>query len=171
MSSLMLISYMKPSAVMLVPFYQIMTRLRLINTLGSLEVLYPSFLIPFATWLLMGYYRSIPEELEEAALIDGASRFHIFTRLILPLAKPALFAVALFALTNAWNEFFLAYILIRSGNAFTLAVGLAQMVIGDIYPMGQMMVASLLMAIPVIVVYGFAQKYMVEGLTVGSVKG
>jgi multiple sugar transport system permease protein len=171
MSSLMLISYMMPSAVMLVPFYQIMTKLGLINTLGALVAIYPSFLIPFATWLLMGYYRSIPEELEEAALMDGANRFQIFFRVILPLAKPALFAVALFALTGAWNEFFFAYILIRSGSAFTLAVGLAQMVIGDIYPMGQMMVASLLMAIPVIIVYGFAQKYMVEGLTVGSVKG
>lgn len=171
MSSLMLISYMMPGAVMLVPFYQMMVTLHLINTLQALEVLYPSFLLPFATWLLMGYYRSIPEELEDAARIDGANRFQIFTGLILPLAKPALFAVTLFALTNAWNEFFLAYILIRSSKNFTLAVGLAQMVIGDIYPIGQMMVASLLMAIPVIVIYGFAQKYMVEGLTVGSVKG
>ncbi|HLZ09813.1 MAG TPA: sugar ABC transporter permease, partial [Chloroflexota bacterium] len=84
---------------------------------------------------------------------------------------PALFAVILFAVTNAWNEFFFAYILTHSSSVFTLAVGLYQMVVGDIYPVGQMMVASLLMAIPVIVIYGIAQRYMVEGLTVGSVKG
>ncbi|MGH2461427.1 MAG: ABC transporter permease subunit, partial [Chloroflexota bacterium] len=140
MSSLMLISYMMPAAVMLVPFYKIMVFLHLINTLQALELIYPSFLLPFATWLLMGYYRSIPEELEDAARIDGANRFQIFARLILPLSKPALFAVTLFSLTNAWNEFFFAYILIHSGSSFTLAVGLAQMVIGDIYPVGQMMV-------------------------------
>ncbi len=171
MSSLMLISYMMPGAVMLVPFYQIMVALHLINTLQSLEVLYPSFLLPFATWLLMSYYRSIPEELEDAARIDGANRLQIFFRLIIPLSKPALFAVTLFAVTGAWNEFFFAYILIHSGSLFTLSVGLAEMVIGDIYPVGQMMAASLLMAIPVIVLYSLAQKYMVEGLTIGSVKG
>ncbi|HEX5416945.1 MAG TPA: ABC transporter permease subunit [Chloroflexota bacterium] len=171
MGSLMLITYMMPSVVMLIPIYQIMVWLHLINSLQALEVAYPSALLPFATWLLMGYYRSIPEELEDAARIDGANRLQIFWRLIIPLSKPALFAVMLFALTAAWNEFFLAYILIRSSSSFTLAIGLFQMIVGDIYPVGQMMVASLLMAIPVIVVYGFAQKYMVEGLTIGSVKG
>jgi len=171
MSSLMLVSYMMPSVVMLIPIYQIMVWLHLVNSLQALEVAYPSGLLPFATWLLMGYYRSIPEELEDAARIDGANRLQIFVRLILPLSKPALFAVTLFALTNAWNEFFLAYILIRSSSSFTLAIGLFQMIVGDIYPIGQMMVASLLMAIPVIVIYGLAQRYMVEGLTIGSVKG
>ena len=171
MSTLMLLSYMMPGAVMLVPFYHIMVTLHLIDTLQALELLYPSFLLPFATWLLMGYYRSIPEELEDAARMDGASRIQIFTSVIIPLAKPALFAVVLFALTNAWNEFFFAYILTHSSSVFTLAVGLYQMVVGDIYPVGQMMVASLLMAIPVIIIYGIAQRYMVEGLTVGSVKG
>lgn len=171
LSGLMLVSYMMPNVVMLIPIYQIMVWLRLINTPWALELAYPSFLLPFATWLLMGYYRSIPEDLEDAARIDGASRLQIFTRIILPLSKPALFAVTLFALTSAWNEFFLAYILIRSSTYFTLSVGLAQMVFGDIYPIGRMMAASLLMAIPVVIVYGLAQKHMVEGLTVGSVKG
>jgi multiple sugar transport system permease protein len=171
MSSLMLVTYMMPGAVMLVPFYDIMVALHLVNTLQALEVLYPSFLLPFATWLLMGYYRSIPEELEDAALIDGANRLQTFFRLIIPLSKPALFAVTLFAVTAAWNEFFFAYILIHSGQLFTLSVGLAEMVIGDIYPIGQMMAASLLMAVPVILLYSLAQRYMVEGLTIGSVKG
>lgn len=170
-STLLLLTYMMPAIAMLIPIYQIMVYLHLVNTLQALEVAYPSFLIPFACWLLMSYYRSIPDELEEAAVIDGANRFQIFFQLIIPLAKPALFAVSLFAITNAWNEFFLAYVLLQSGKNLTLSVGMAQMVFGDSYPQGQMMAASLLMAIPVIVFYAFAQRYMVEGLTVGSVKG
>ncbi|HEV8638817.1 MAG TPA: ABC transporter permease subunit, partial [Chloroflexota bacterium] len=170
-SSLMLITYMMPGIVMLIPFYMIMTWLKLNNTLFALMVVYPSFQLPFATWLLMGYYRSIPEELEDAARIDGANRLQVFFWLILPLAKPALMAVTLFAITGAWNEFFYVYVLIRSSKYYTLAVGLYQMVFNDVFPLGQMMAASILMAVPVLIVYGYAQKFMVEGLTVGSVKG
>ena len=170
-STVLLMTYLMPAAAMLIPLYQIMSFLHLVNTLQALELAYPSFILPFACWLLMSYYRSIPEELEDAALIDGANRAQTFFRLILPLAKPALFAVTLFALTGAWNEFFLAYILLQSGNTLTLPVGIAQLIFGDVYPQGQLMAAALLMAVPVLVVYGFAQKYMVEGLTAGSVKG
>lgn len=170
-ATLLLLTYLMPGAAMLIPLYQIMAILHLVNTLQALELAYPSFILPFSCWLLMSYYRSIPEELEDAALIDGANRLQTFFRLILPLAKPALFAVTLFALTNAWNEFFLAYILLQSSNSLTLPVGMAQMIFGDTYPQGQLMAASLLMAVPVIFVYSMAQRYMVEGLTLGSVKG
>ncbi|HEY3111378.1 MAG TPA: ABC transporter permease subunit [Chloroflexota bacterium] len=171
LSGLMLVTYMMPSIVMLIPFYMIMNWLGLQNKLFSLMVAYPSFTLPFATWLLMSYYRSIPEELEDAARIDGANRFQVFTRLILPLAKPALMAVALFGVTAAWNEFFFAYTLIRSEQYLTLPVGLYRMVFNDVFPLGMMMAASLLMALPVLTIYGFAQKFMTEGLTLGSVKG
>jgi multiple sugar transport system permease protein len=171
LSSLMLVTYMMPGVVMLIPFYMIMSWLHLTNTLYALMLVYPSFQLPFATWLLMGYYRSIPEELEDAARIDGANRFQVFTRLILPLAKPVLMAVTLFAITAAWNEFFFVYVLIRSDRLYTLAVGLYMMVFNDVFPLGEMMAASFLMAVPVLIVYGYAQKFMVEGLTVGSVKG
>jgi multiple sugar transport system permease protein len=167
----MLITYMMPGVVMLIPFYLIMTWLGLSNKLYSLMLVYPSFTLPFATWLLMSYYRSIPEELEDAARIDGANRFQVFTRLILPLAKPALMAVALFGMTSAWNEFFFAYILIRSQQYLTLPVGLYRMVFNDVFPLGMMMGAALMMAVPVLIIYGVAQKFMTEGLTLGSVKG
>lgn len=170
-SSLMLFVYLMPSVVMLIPFYMIMTWLRLINSPYALMVAYPSFALPLATWLLMGYYRSIPEELEDAARIDGANRLQVFTRLIIPLSKPALMAVTLFGVTAAWNEFFFAYILIRSNHYQTLPVGLYQMVFNDVFPIGMMMAASILMAVPVLIIYGYAQKFMTEGLTVGSVKG
>ncbi len=168
MSSVMLITYMMPGIVYLIPIYRIMAALGLNNTPFALMIVYPVFQLPFATWLLMGYYRSIPEELEDAALIDGANRFQIFTRLILPLAKPALMAVTLFAITNAWNEFFYAY---RSDRLYTLAVGLYQMVFNDVFPLGEMMAACILMVVPVLIIYGYAQKFMTEGLTLGSVKG
>jgi multiple sugar transport system permease protein len=171
MSSMMLVTYMMPGIVYLIPIYRIMAWLGLNNTPFALMVVYPVFQLPFATWLLMGYYRSIPEELEDAAVIDGASRFQVFTRLILPLAKPALMAVTLFAITNAWNEFFYAYVLIRSDRLYTLAVGLYQMVFNDVFPLGQMMAACILMVVPVLIIYGYAQKFMTEGLTLGSVKG
>jgi multiple sugar transport system permease protein len=170
-STFLLLTYMMPGVAMLIPLYQIMAFLHLVNTLTALEIAYPSFLIPFACWLLMSYYRSIPEELEEAAVIDGANRVQTFFRLILPLSVPALFAVTLFAITGAWNEFFLAYILLENGNNLTLPVGMAQMIFGDTFPQGQLMAAALLMAIPVIILYSFAQRFMVDGLTVGSVKG
>jgi len=171
LSSLMLITYMMPGIVYLIPIYRIMAWLGLNNTPFALMIVYPVFQLPFATWLLMGYYRSIPEELEDAAVIDGASRFKVFTSLILPLAKPALMAVTLFAITNAWNEFFYAYVLIRSDRLYTLAVGLYQMVFNDVFPLGQMMAACILMVVPVLIIYGYAQKFMTEGLTLGSVKG
>jgi multiple sugar transport system permease protein len=104
-------------------------------------------------------------------MIDGATRLMAFVRITLPLAAPALLAVMLFSFTNAWNEFLYAFVFITSEQLKTLPVGLQLLVFGDIYPWGQLMGASLLMAIPVVIVYIYAQKYMVEGLTAGSVKG
>jgi multiple sugar transport system permease protein len=127
--------------------------------------------MPFATWVMMGYFRSIPVELEEAALIDGANRLTAFWRITLPLAAPALLSVTLFAFTNAWNEFLFAFVFITSESLKTLPVGLQLLVFGDIYPWGQMMAASLMMAIPVVIIYITAQRYLVGGLTAGSLKG
>jgi multiple sugar transport system permease protein len=127
-------------------------------------------LLPFATWVMLGYFRSIPVELEEAALIDGANRLLAFWRITLPLAAPALLSVTLFAFTNAWNEFLFAFVFITSEQLKTLPVGLQLLVFGDVYPWGQLMAASLLMAIPVMLVYMYAQRYLVEGLTAGGVK-
>jgi multiple sugar transport system permease protein len=132
---------------------------------------YPTFTIPFASWLLMGYFRSIPKELEESAFVDGASRLGTFWRVVLPLARPALLAVALFTLTNAWNEFLFAYVFITNNSLMTLPVGMQSMIVGDILPWGQLMAASLLVTIPVVIIYSYAQRFLVEGLTVGAVKG
>jgi multiple sugar transport system permease protein len=166
-----LIAYLMPTALMFIPLYYILVQLRVINTLTALMITYPSVVLPFAVWLMMGYYRSIPEELEDAAMIDGCSRFGAFFRVVLPLTRPALLAVALFAVTQSWNEFLYAYTFIRSNEVFTLPVGLAQLIVGDVQPWGVLMAASLLTAVPVVVIYMLGQKFMVAGLTAGSVKG
>jgi multiple sugar transport system permease protein len=170
-TTLLLVTYLLPGSLLFIPLYRTLTTLGIINTHWALILTYPTFLMPFATWVMMGYFRSIPVELEEAAMIDGASRLKAFWKITLPLAAPALLSVTLFAFTNAWNEFLFAFVFITSESLKTLPVGLQLLVFGDIYPWGQMMAASLMMAIPVVIVYTYAQRYLVEGLTAGSVKG
>ncbi len=171
MSTAILFAYLMPGVMLFIPLYQIFTDLRLVNTLRALMVAYPTFGLPFACWLLMGYYRSIPGELEEAALIDGANYFQAFFRIILPLTLPALLTVGLFAFTGAFNDFLFAYVFVRPEHLNTISVGLYKMVIGDVFPYGRMFAASIMTAIPVTAVYILAQRFMVEGLTAGSVKG
>lgn len=171
MTTLLLVTYLLPGALMFIPLYVILADLGVINTRWALILTYPTGMIPFATWLLMGYYRAIPEELEHAAMVDGATRLQAFLRVTLPLAAPALLAVTLFAFTNAWKEFLFAFVFISSERLMTLPVGLAQTIFGDVYPWGMLMAASILISIPVVIFYMYGQRFMVAGLTAGSVKG
>lgn len=171
LQTVLLITYLLPAALMFIPLYGILADLGVINTRMALILTYPIGMIPFATWLLMGYYRSIPEELEHAAMVDGATRLQAFLWVTLPLTAPALLAVTLFSFTAAWKEYLYAFVFITSEKLMTLPVGLAQTIFGDIYPWGMLMAASLLISIPVVIFYMYGQKYMVAGLTAGSVKG
>jgi multiple sugar transport system permease protein len=166
-----LIAYLMPTVMMFIPLYAILTQLHIINSQMALIVTYPSIVLPFATWLLMGYYRSIPEELEDAAMIDGCNRFQTYYKVVLPLILPALLAVAMFSITQAWNEFLYAKTFLRSEEVLTLPVGLGQLIAGDVQPWGELMAASLLTALPVVIIYMLGQKFMLAGLTAGSVKG
>ncbi len=170
-AGLVLIAYLMPPVLMFIPIYQIFSALRLTNSLAGLMIAYPTFGLPFALWLMMGYYASIPRELEEAALIDGCNYFQAWWRVVLPLAAPALLAASLFSITQAWKEFIFAFVFLSKERLFTLSVGLAQMIIGDVLPWGELMAASLLMAIPVVIIYMLGQRFMVAGLTAGAVKG
>jgi multiple sugar transport system permease protein len=171
MTTALLITYLLPGALMFIPLYQILANLGVTNTLWALILTYPTSMIPFATWLLMGYYRAIPEELEHAAMVDGANRLQAFWWITLPLTAPALLAVTLFSFTAAWKEFLFAFVFISSNNLMTLPVGLAQKIFGDIYPWGLLMAASLVISIPVVIFYMYGQRFMIAGLTAGSVKG
>jgi multiple sugar transport system permease protein len=171
LSTAVLVAYLMPQALMFIPLYAILNQLKIINTQAALMVTYPTVVLPFATWLMMGYYRSIPEELEDAAMIDGCNRFQTYYKVVLPLVRPALMAVALFAVTQSWNEFLYAKTFLRSTDIFTLPVGLLQLIVGDVQPWGELMAASLLTALPVIVFYMIGQRFMIAGLTAGAVKG
>jgi multiple sugar transport system permease protein len=166
-----LLTYVMPGALLFIPLYQLLIGWRLTDSLWSLVVTYPTFTLPFATWLLTGYFSSIPIELEEAALVDGSTRIQALWKVVLPLAKPGLLAVALFTLTNAWNEFLFAFVFITKDEYKTLPVGMQSMIVGDVVPQGQLAVASLLVSIPVVLMYAFGQRFLTEGLTAGAVKG
>ena len=171
MASATLITYLVPPSILFIPLYAQMRNLGLANSLAGLIAAYPSFTVPFVTWLLMGYFESIPVELEEAAMIDGATRFGAFRRIILPLAAPGVLAAALYAFTQAWNEFLYALVFITNVKLRTLPVGLSTFITGDVYGWGYLMAGAVLTTLPVIAAYIYLQKYMVEGLTAGSVKG
>jgi len=171
LASATLITYLVPPSILFIPLYAQMRNLGLANSLSGLIAAYPSFTVPFVTWLLMGYFESIPEELEEAAMIDGATRFGAFWRIVLPLSMPGVLAAGLYAFTQAWNEFLYALVFITDGRLRTLPVGLASFITGDVYGWGYLMSGAVLTTLPVIAAYIYLQKYMVEGLTAGSVKG
>jgi len=171
MSSAVLITYLVPPSILFIPLYAQIRNLGLADSLAGLIAAYPSFTVPFVTWLLMGYFESIPIELEEAAMIDGATRFGAFRRVILPLAAPGVLAAGLYAFTQAWNEFLYALVFITDVKLRTLPVGLSSFITGDVYGWGYLMAGAVLTTLPVIAAYIYLQKYMVEGLTAGSVKG
>ena len=171
MSSAVLITYLVPPAILFIPLYAQIRTFGLSDSLAGLIATYPSFTVPFVTWLLMGYFESIPIELEEAAMIDGATRFGAFRRIILPLSAPGVLAAALYAFTQAWNEFLYALVFITNVKLRTLPVGLSTFITGDVYGWGFLMAGAVLTTLPVIAAYMYLQKYMVEGLTAGSVKG
>ena len=164
------LAYLVPPSILFIPLATIVFQLGLFDTRWALILTYPTFLIPFCTWLLMGYFRSIPFELEECALIDGATRWQILTKIVLPLAVPGLISAGIFAFTLSWNEFIYALTFISSSENKTVPVGVVtELVEGDVYHWGPLMAGALLGSLPVAFVYSFFVEYYVSGLT-GSVK-
>ncbi|HEV8674471.1 MAG TPA: carbohydrate ABC transporter permease [Methylomirabilota bacterium] len=164
-------TYLVPPALLFIPLFAVMSTLRLTDTHEGLILAYLGFTVPFCTWLLMGYFRSVPLELEEAALVDGCSRLGTLVRIILPMSLPALAVVAFFSFTQAWNEFLYAQVFVNSVEVRTITVGLTLFIIEDVFFWGPMMAAAFLSAIPPILIYLVFQRWVVKGLTLGAVKG
>ena len=163
-------AYLVPPSIIFIPLATIVFEYGVFDTRLALILSYPTFLIPFCTWLLMGYFRSIPYELEECAMIDGATRLQILTKIILPLAVPGLISAGIFAFTLSWNEFIYALTFVSSSEIKTVPVGVVtELVEGDIYHWGALMAGALLGSLPVAFVYSFFVEYYVSGMT-GSVK-
>ncbi|MEI6836241.1 MAG: carbohydrate ABC transporter permease [Alcaligenaceae bacterium] len=163
-------AYLVPPSIIFIPLASIVYQYGLFDTRMALILTYPTFLVPFCTWLLMGYFRTIPFELEECAMIDGATRWQILTRIILPLAVPGLISAGIFAFTLSWNEFIYALTFVSSSEIKTVPVGvITELVEGDVYHWGSLMAGALLGSLPVAFIYSFFVEYYVSGMT-GSVK-
>jgi multiple sugar transport system permease protein len=164
------LAYLVPPSILFIPLATIVFQLGLFDTRWALILTYPTFLIPFSTWLLMGYFRSIPYELEECALIDGATRLQILWKIVLPLSVPGLISAGIFAFTLSWNEFIYALTFVSSSESKTVPVGVVtELVEGDVYHWGALMAGALLGSLPVAIIYSFFVEYYVSGLT-GAVK-
>jgi multiple sugar transport system permease protein len=163
--------YLVPPALLFIPLYRVLAELGATNSLAALVLSYPTFTVPFCTWLLIGFFKALPRELEEAAFVDGATRAAALTRVLLPLAAPGLVASAIFAFTLSWNEFLYALVFIQDETAITVPVGLNLLIYGDVFSWGQLMAASVITTLPVVALYMFIHRWMVEGLAAGSVKG
>ncbi len=164
--------YLVPPTLLFIPLSQIVSRFGLYNSYWSLILIYPTFLIPFASWLLMGYFRTIYRELEDAAQVDGATRLQAMIRIVLPLAIPGILSAGIFCFTLGWNEFLYALVFMGSGDMKTVPVGVvSDLIRADVYFWGSLMAAGILGSVPVAIAYAFMVDNYVSGLTAGATKG
>ena len=166
------ITYLVPPTLLFLPLSQVVNWLGIADSIWALIVTYPTFLVPFSTWLLMGYFRTIPREIEECALVDGATRMQTLLRIALPMALPGIVCATLFGFTLTWNEFIYALTFVSQSSQKTAIVGVtADLIRGDIYYWGSLMAGAVLASVPVVACYVFFLDYYVSGLTAGAVKG
>jgi len=166
------ITYLVPPTLLFLPLSQVVVWLGISDTIWALIVTYPTFLVPFSTWLLMGYFRTIPREVEECALVDGASRMQTLIRIVLPMAVAGIVCVTLFGFTLTWNEFTYALTFVSQTANKTAVVGVtADLIRGDIYYWGSLMAGAVVASLPIVVIYVWFLDYYVSGLTAGAVKG
>jgi multiple sugar transport system permease protein len=171
MAKAILFTYLVPSSLLFIPLFILMNKLGLVNTRFGLILTYQSFNVPFCTWLILGYFRSIPKELEDAAMIDGCSKLGVLFRIIVRLAAPGIITAFIFGFTNSWNEFLYVITIINSKNLMTLPTGLGSYIMGDVFLWGPLMATALITTIPPIILFMLMQRYVVSGMTMGAVKG
>ncbi len=165
------VTYLVPPTLLFIPLTGVVANFGLIDTSWSLVFTYPTFLVPFSTWLLMGYFKTIPKELEECARIDGATRLQAMLKIVLPLGLPGILSAGIFSFTLSWNEFLYALVFISSPENKTIPVGVtSELIKGDVFFWGALMAGALFGSVPVAVVYSFFVEHYVSGMT-GAVKG
>jgi multiple sugar transport system permease protein len=166
-----LFTYLIPTSLLFIPMFILMFNLHLRDGLWGLFLSYLSFNVPFCTWLILGYFRSIPEELEDAARIDGCTRLGVLLRIVIPLAAPGIITAFIFGFTNAWNEFLFAVVLVNRRELMTLPTGLGSYILGDVFLWGPLMATAFITTLPPVLLFIFVQRFVVAGMTLGSVKG
>lgn len=170
-ASLILFTYMFAPIMIVIPFYVLIKKIGIANTHLALIMAYTAFCLPFSLWLLRAFFQSIPPVLEEAALVDGATRFRAVVHIILPLALPGIIATAIFTFILAWNDYIFVRILITSDNLKTLSVGIADLYNATVIDWGMIMSGGMLITVPVLVFFVFVQRYLIAGWGTGAVKG
>lgn len=170
-TKIVLFGYLTPSSLLFIPMAVIMADLQLVNTLHGLAIVYMSFATPLAMWLLMGFFRALPKELEEAALVDGATRLQALRYILIPLLKPGIFAVGMITFTMGFNEFLYALTLNLTPDTYTVPIAISRLITGDVFRWGDIMAASVIASLPVVLLYYFGQRYLSEGFAAGGVKG
>jgi multiple sugar transport system permease protein len=170
METFILITQMFPGVLLVIPYFVIISRVGLFNTYPAMIIAYTSFALPFSTWMLKGFFESIPRELDEAAMVDGCSRFRAFTTVIVPVSMPGIVATIIFSFILAWNEFLFALVLTSSESMYPVTVGIASFVGQWRIAYETMMAASVIATLPTIALYMFLEKYLVQGLTAGAIK-
>jgi len=172
MGALIFLCYLVPPTLLFIPLSQVVSNLGLYNSYWALILTYPTFLIPFASWLLMGYFRTIARDLEDAAKVDGASRLQAMWHIVLPLAMPGMLSAGIFCFTLGWNEFLYALVFMGSGEMKTVPVGVVtDLIRADVYFWGSLMAAGILGSVPVAVAYSFFVDNYISGMTAGATKG
>lgn len=170
--TLIFVTYLVPTSLLFIPMSGVMSQLHLDDTIWSLVVVYPTFLVPFVTWLMASYFRTIPAELEDCGRIDGLTRLGAMLRIAIPLARPGILSAGIFAFTISWNEFIYALTLVTSSSERTLPVGvLVQLSRADVYFWGPLMAGALLGSVPIALIYSLFVDQYTSGLTAGAVKG
>lgn len=171
LARLLVYTYLVPQSLLFIPLFTILVNAGLSNTRSGLVLAYLGFTVPFCTWLLMGYFMSVPMELEEAGLVDGCSRVGVLFRIVMPVTLPALAVTAFFSFTLSWNEYLYASVFVSDVNAKTIPTGIPSFIIEDVFFWGPMMASTVLSAIPPLAVYFVFQRWLITGLTLGAVKG
>jgi multiple sugar transport system permease protein len=166
------LTYLVPESLLFIPMFQIIGKLGLVNNTWALVLLYPTLAVPFCTWIMIGYFASIPKELDEAALIDGASYWQMLFRIFIPVAMPGIIAATIFAFTVSWGTFLYPMAYLYSSDQMVLTVGIiSDLIRGDVFEWGKIMAGSLMAAAPPVIIYAFLMDYYISGLTAGATKG
>ena len=165
------LTYLVPPTILFIPFSRLISMLGLQDSLWSLVLVYPSFTVPFCTWLMMGFFKSVPRDIEEAAMVDGLSRFGAFLKVVVPLSSAGILTIVIFALTLVMQEFVYGLTFITTSSNYTVSVGVPTFLVrGDVYFWGSLMAACLIVSVPVAILYNFFVDRFVAGFTAGAVK-
>jgi len=171
MPQMFLFAYLIPQTILFIPLYIFLSKIKLADSVWGLFLIYPTMTIPYAVWVMITHFQGLPKEMEEAAMVDGASRLQTIIRIIVPPSMPTIISTFIFSFTICWSEYIYALIVISKKSERTITLALSNMLVADIIPWGPLMAGAIIAALPIMLVYMFASKYIVTGLTMGSVKG